>query len=113
MSRGRQATECNVTDLLGMASWPEGTRLIIRQPLHPGAQTTLLPDLEYRCWGHYTDQGGDPAELDRQMRTHARVEDHIQRLKDSGLERFPFTDWEANQAWLQTVLCGYPLKVGR
>jgi hypothetical protein len=37
-------------------------------------------------------------------RAHAHVEDHIQLLKDSGLERFPFTGWEANQAWLQTVM---------
>ena len=96
---------CDVTDLVDMDGWPDRTRLIIRrQPKHPGAQTSLLPDLEYRFWGHYTDQDGDPVELDRQMRAHAHVEDHIQCLKDSGLERFPFTDWEANQAWLQTVM---------
>jgi len=102
---GRQAAVCEVTDLVDMTGWPEGTRLIIRrQPHHPGAQTTLLPDLEYRFWGHYTDCDGDPVELDRQMRAHAHVEDHIQRLKDTGLQRFPFTDWEANQAWLQTIM---------
>jgi hypothetical protein len=102
---GLATSVCEVTDLVDLTGWPEGTRLIIRrQPLHPGAQTTLLPDLEYRFWGHYTDQEGDPVEVDRQMRAHAHVEDHIQRLKDSGLERFPFTDWEANQAWLQTVM---------
>jgi hypothetical protein len=103
-SNGRTSAVCEVTDLVDLTGWPEGTRLIIRrQPLHPGAQTSLIPDLEYRFWGHYTDQGGEPAELDRSMRAHARVEDHIQRLKDSGLERFPFTGFEANQAWLQTV----------
>jgi len=101
---GLRAAVCEVSDLVDLSRWPDGTRLIIRrQPLHPGAQTSLLPDLEYRFWGHYTDQDGDPTELDRQMRAHARVEDHIGRLKDSGLERFPFTDLEANQAWLQTV----------
>ncbi|NIA24593.1 MAG: IS1380 family transposase, partial [Gammaproteobacteria bacterium] len=103
-SDGRTAAVCEVTDLLDLTGWPDGTRLIIRrQPLHPGTQTTLLPDLAYRFWGHYTDQGGDPVELDRQMRAHAHVEDHIERLKDSGLQRFPFTRWEANQAWLQTI----------
>ncbi len=96
---------CEVTDLVDLTPWPQGTRLVIRRhPKHPGAQTTLLPDLDYRFWGHYTDQAGDPVELDRQMRAHAHVEDHIQRLKDSGLERFPFTAWEPNQAWLQTVM---------
>jgi len=77
--------------------------IIRRQPLHPGTRTSLLPDLEYRFWGHYSDQKGDPAELDRSMRAHAHVEDFIGRLKDSRLERFPFTGFEANQAWLQTV----------
>ena len=101
---GLTSSVCEVTDLVDLSSWPEGTRLIIRrQPLHPGTQTSLLPDLEYRFWGHYTDQKGDPAELDRTMRAHAHVEDFIGRLKDSGLERFPFTGFEANQAWLQTV----------
>jgi len=104
-SGGLQAAVCEVTDLIDLSGWPEGTRVIIRrQPKHPGAQTSLLPHLEYRFWGHYTDQAGDPVELDRLIRAHAHVEDHIQRLKDSGLERFPFTDWEANQAWLQTVM---------
>lgn len=103
-SSGLRTAVCEVTDLVDLSSWPDGTRLIIRrQPLHPGAQTSLLPDLEYRFWGHYTDRDGDPAELDRTMRAHAHVEDHIGRLKDSGLERFPFTDFAANQAWLQVV----------
>lgn len=109
---GLTTAVCDVTDLVDLTGWPQGTRLIIRrQPLHPGAQTSLLPDLEYRFWGHYTDQAGEPVELDRQMRAHAHVEDHIQRLKDSGMERFPFTDWEANQAWLQTVMWAADLVV--
>ena len=98
------AMVCEVTDLVDLSSWPKGTRLIVRrEPLHPGAQTSLLPDLEYRFWGHYTDQDGDPATRDRQMRAHAHVEDHIGRLKDSGLLRFPFTDFAANAAWLAVV----------
>jgi hypothetical protein len=102
---GLTTSVCDVTDLVDMTGWPKGTRLIIRrQPKHPGAQTTLLPDLDYRFWVHYTDCDGNPVELDRKMRAHAHVEDRIQLLKDSGLERFPFTAWEANQAWLQTVM---------
>lgn len=102
---GQRVSEvCEVTDLVDLPDWPEGTRLVVRrEPLHPGAQQTLLPDLDYRFWGHYTDQAGTPAELDRLMRAHAHVEDHIQRLKDSGLMRFPFTSFAANQAWLQVV----------
>jgi hypothetical protein len=37
------------------------------------------------------------------MRAHAHVEDHIRRLKDSGLCRLPFTSFDANRAWLATV----------
>jgi arsenical pump membrane protein len=37
------------------------------------------------------------------VRAHAHVEDHIKRLKDSGLERFPFVDLDANQARLAIV----------
>ena len=111
-SSGLVSSVCEVTDLVDLSSWPQGTRLIIRrQPLHPGTRTSLFPDLEYRFWGHYTDQEGDPAELDRTMRAHAHVEDFIGRLKDAGLERFPFTDFEANQAWLQTVMWASDLVV--
>jgi hypothetical protein len=102
---GLTSSVCEVTDLVDMDGWPQGTRLIIRrQPLHPGTRTSLFPDLHYRFWGHYTDQAGVPVELDRSMRAHAHVEDFIGRLKDAGLERFPFTEFEANQAWLQTVM---------
>ena len=32
-----------------------------------------------------------------------RVEDNIRRLRDSGFERFPFVDLDANRAWLAEV----------
>jgi hypothetical protein len=93
-----------LTDRLDLSAWPHGTRLIVRrEPLHPGAQTSLFPNLEFRYWGHYTDQAGDPVTLDAHMRAHAHVEDHIGRLKDSGLLRFPFVDHHANRAWLAMV----------
>ena len=86
------------------ADWPAGTRLIVRrEPLHPGAQQTLFPSTQFRYWGHYTDAHGEPVQLDVHMRAHAHVEDHIQRVKDSGGNRFPFTDIDANRAWLATV----------
>ena len=98
------ASVCEVTDHIDLSGWPTGTRLIIRrEPLHPGAQRSLFPSLQFRFWGHYTDQPGDPVDLDTTMRAHAHVENHIRRLKESGLERFPFTDLNANAAWLQLV----------
>ena len=93
-----------ITDLVDLSGWPAGTRLIVRRErLHQGAQRSLFPSLQYRYWGHYTDNTGKPVELDAHMRDHAHVEDHIKRLKDSGLERFPFTDLDANRAWMQLV----------
>jgi len=102
--RRKGSAVAEVTDLVDLSDWPPGTRLIIRrEPLHPGAQQSLFPSLEYRYWGHYTDQRGTPVERDRFMRAHANVEDHIGRLKDSGLLRFPFTEAEPNRAWLAEV----------
>lgn len=58
--RDRSAV-AEVTDLVDLSAWPVGTRLIVRrEPLHPGAQTSLFPSLEYRYWGHCTDQDGSP-----------------------------------------------------
>jgi hypothetical protein len=39
-------------------------------------------------------------ELDGFMRAYAHVQDHIGRPKAAGLERFPFSDFDANSAWL-------------
>ena len=93
-----------LTSLIDDPKLPEGTRLIVRrEPLHPGAQRSLMPSMDYRYWGFYTDRDGDPRDLDLMMRAHAHVEQHIQRLKDSGLCRFPFTNFDANAAWMMGV----------
>lgn len=93
-----------ITDLVDLTAWPSGTRLIVRrEKRHPGTQRSLFPSEEFRYWAHYTDQTGTPDELDTHMRAHAHVEDHIRRLKASGLERFPFTNLDANRAWLALV----------
>jgi len=99
-----EAVVAELSCLIDTDSLPEGTRLIVRrEPLHPGAQRSLFPSLEHRYFGFYTDQEGDPRDLDLTMREHAHVEQHIGRLKDSGLERFPFSSFEANSNWLMTV----------
>ena len=96
---------CELTDLVELGAWPEGTRLIVRrEPLHPGAQRSLFPSLQFRYWGFYTDQAGDPVDLDVIMRAYAHVENHIERLKDSGLCRFPFSDFQANANWMTAVM---------
>jgi hypothetical protein len=100
------AEVAELTDLVDLSGWPPGTRLIVRrEPLHPGAQGSLFPSLQFRYWGHYTDATADvdPVTCDVHMRAHAHVEDHIGRLKDSGADRFPFCAIDANRAWLAIV----------
>jgi hypothetical protein len=98
------AAVAELTDLVDLSDWPDGTRLIVRrEPLHPGAQQSLFPSTMFRYWGHYTDAAGDPVDLDVHIRAHAHVEDHIRRLKESGAARFPFVDIGANRAWLAVV----------
>lgn len=41
--------------------------------------------------------------LDVFHRAHAHVEDNIAWLRDSGLERYPFTNFAANAAWMAVV----------
>ena len=99
------AAVADLSELVDLSEWPEGTRLIVRrEPLHPGVQHSLFPSLQYRYWGHYSDQDGDPVELDKTMRAHAHVEQHIERLKESGLLAFPFSDLEANRNWMASVM---------
>ena len=106
---GAQVAE--LTDELDLSGWPTGTRFIVRrEPRHPGAQQSLFPSETFRYWGHYTDAtGGDPVERDRDMRAHAHVEDVIARIKDSGGDRFPFSAFAANSAWLALVAMAHSL----
>ena len=107
------AAVAELTDLVDLDDWPQGTRLIVRrEPLHPGAQQSLFPSETYRYWGHYTDAAGDPPVLDAHMRAHARVEDHIRRVKDSGGHRFPFVDADANRTWLGSSASPTPSSAG-
>lgn len=63
------------TRLIDGAHLPAGTRLIIRRdPLHSGAQRSLFPSLELRCWSFSTGQAGDPRGLDVAMGAHTRAE---------------------------------------
>ena len=67
------AAVIELTSLVDLSNYPSGTRLIVRrEPLHPGAQQSLFPAIDFRYWGHYTDQTGDPVTLDCFMRARAR-----------------------------------------
>ncbi|MCY4433888.1 MAG: IS1380 family transposase [bacterium] len=100
----KRAQVAELTESVDLSGWPSGTRLIARrEPLHPGAQRTLFDSGNWRYRGFYTDAAGRPAELDAHMRAHARIENTIADLKDSGLKRMPFKDFEANAAWAALV----------
>ena len=103
-SKPSRAQVADLSALVDLSDWPDGTRLIVRrEPRHPGAQRSLFPSDSWRYWGFLTDAQGSPARVDTLMRRHAHIEDSVKRLKDSGLARMPFTAWNANSAW--TVMC--------
>jgi hypothetical protein len=98
------AAVAELTEFVDLSDWPEGTRLIVRrEPHHQGAQGSLFPSETFRYWGHYTDSELDPVAADVDMRGHACVEDNIRRVKETGANRFPFSDLDANTAWLDVV----------
>ncbi len=93
-----------LTDHVKAYRWPDDLRLVVRrEPLHPGARTSLFDSDNWRYWGHWTDQPEPAPESDRDMRAHARVETHIARVKDQGGNRFPFAKYAPNRLWLHIV----------
>jgi Transposase DDE domain group 1 len=100
-----------ITGLLDLAGWPEGSRVIVcRERPHPGAQLSFTDHDGYRFQAILTDQtDSDIAVLERRHRARARVEDHIRNDKDTGLRNLPFRDFEHNRVWLALVLIAHDL----
>lgn len=100
-----------LTDLIELKGWPEGTRLICRKERpHPGAQLrfTDLDGHRYQCF--ITDQTTRSlAKLELRHRLHARVEDRVQEATELGLGRLPFQAFDPNQTWLELVLMAQDL----
>jgi hypothetical protein len=95
-TNGRQrdgAWVAEVTDLVDLAAWPKGTRLILRKERpHPGAQLRFTDNDGLRVTGLLTNTaGGQLADLELRHRRHARVEDRIRAAKDTGLRNLPST----------------------
>ena len=88
-----------------LAGWPAGTRAICRREKpHPGAQLRLWDADGYRHQVTLTNSAGDALALELRQRRHARVENCIKDLRDTGLDRMPFGSFAMNQAWLELVL---------
>ena len=95
---------CEITEHLDLTSWPHGTRVIVRRErAHPGAQLSFTDHDGHRFQAILTDQTGPIAELERDHRARARVEDHIRNDKNTGLRNLPFRDFDHNQVWLLIV----------
>ena len=98
-----------------MATWPAGTRLILRKERpHPGAQLRFTDIDGMRVTAFITDTPpgavpGQLAGLELRHRQHARVEDRIRQAKAAGLANLPCHDFDANAAWLEIVLAAADL----
>jgi hypothetical protein len=93
------------TGLVDLASWPAGTRLILRRERpHPGAQLRITDVDGHRIVGMLTNTpGGQLPDLELRHRRHARVEDRIRNVKDTGLRNLPFHDLTQNRIWLAII----------
>jgi len=107
--RGAQIVELRGVTLPGV---PAGTRIIVRRERpHQGAQLRLW---DHDGWRHQvllTNSAGAARRLEVRHRRHGEVENRIKNAKDCGLERMPFTSFDANAAWMEMVLCAADLLV--
>ena len=103
------------TGMIDLATWPEGSRLILRKERpHPGAQLTFTDVDGHRITAILTSTPpgivpGQAAGLELRHRQHARVEDRIREAKATGLRNFPCHAFNENQAWLEVVLTAVDL----
>ena len=107
---GAQVVE--ITDLVNLDAWPDGTRLIVRRERpHPGAQLSLFDTIEgLRHTAFITDTPGDDlAALDLRHRRRGRAEQIIRDTKACGLARLPFDGAANNDRWMQLTFCANDL----
>jgi hypothetical protein len=100
-----------ITDLLDLAAWPTGSRVIVRRErAHPGAQLSFTDHDGHRFQAVLTDQPDpDIQVLERRQRQRAHAETHIRNDKDTGLRNMPFRDFEHNRVWLALVRIAHDL----
>ena len=102
--RRRGAEVIELTHLVNLNAWPEGTRLIVRRERpHPGAQLSLFDTIEGRRHTAFiTDTtSGDIAALECRQRQRARAENVIRDTKACGLANLPFDDIVNNDTWMR------------
>jgi hypothetical protein len=102
-----------ITDLVDLERWPEGTRMIVRREIpHPGAQLSFTDIDGRRFQAFITNQtDGDIAYLEALQRGRGRAEKLICNLKDTGCTNLPSAEFAINQAWLTCALIAHDLLV--
>jgi hypothetical protein len=105
------ADVAEITDVVDLSRWPEGTRAIVRrEEPHPGAQLTFTDVDGHRFQVFITDQtDADIAYLEALQRGRGRAEKLICNAKDTGLTNLPSADFAINAAWLTTALIAHDL----
>jgi hypothetical protein len=99
-----------LSDHLDLATWPQGTRVIVRRERpHPGAQLSFTDHDGHRFLATLTDLPGDAVELERTHRARASAEDRVRTAKQTGLENLPFREFEHNAVWLELSLIAQDL----
>jgi hypothetical protein len=111
MDEREGAEVAELTDLIDLAAWPAGSRLIARREYpHPGAQLTFTDREGRRFQTLLTDlPDGDIVYLEALYRGRGRAECRIRDAKDSGLANLPSASFAINTAWLQLVLLAQDL----
>jgi len=105
------AEVAEITDLVDLSRWPEGSRAIVRrEEPHRGAQLTFTDIDGHRFQVFITDlPEPDVAYLEALHRGRGRTEQRIRDAKDTGLRNLPSDNFAINAAWLATVLIAQDL----
>jgi hypothetical protein len=104
---GAQVAE--LTGLVNLAGYRDGTRIIVRRERpHPGALLSLFDldeGMRHQVFHTDTPYGqGSGQLLEVRHRAHARVEDCMRSGRTTGFGRFPSRHFTINQTWLELSL---------
>jgi hypothetical protein len=92
-------------DLLDLAGWPKGIRVIARKERPHPAEQLRFTDIDghrVTCFATST-RHGQLADLELRHRRRARCEDRIRCAKDTGLRNVPLHGYAQNQIWCEIV----------
>ena len=96
----------DATQVLNLKKYPPGTRIHLRaEPLHPGAKASLFDTDGNRVTAFLTNAPRyNVGFLDARHRARGRCENRIKTLKNSGLGKFPYVSFAANEAWANLAM---------